>query len=267
MPSIRKLMAASESQTVSVIALAIYNIVGFYNVGNSMTPIQVQQTASLISERYDHLKMGDIEMFSKMAMCGDFGTSFNRMDGVLIMEWIKKFDVLRTEQISHVRIMESQERKEDSKQAITGLIQQPTSKETIKKIHDLLDGTSAKEHRAYNPSKGDYVPITAEAKAKADYDRKLYEFDNKMMRDFDKRYKANPIYFHNEETGIPEESPIRMVKSGKKYYDLTGFLQRKHRQYAEFLYKLENLDRYYQRIAAEYHSRNKRNAYYSKLKQ
>ena len=56
-----------------------------------MTPQQLMLTAELIMEEYYYLRVEEFKICFRMAMKGEFGPVYNRIDGQVFFEWIRKF--------------------------------------------------------------------------------------------------------------------------------------------------------------------------------
>lgn len=77
----------------------IYELTNYFNVGkglNSQGNDQVPVIAELIMEEYHFLTVADIRCCFRMAMKSKFGVVFDRLDGAVILEWLNKYDQLRT---------------------------------------------------------------------------------------------------------------------------------------------------------------------------
>ena len=67
----------------------------FYSVNGSMDAIQVADTINLVLEIYPYYTQYDFKLFFKMARMGKFGEIYGRMDGEVIINWLKKYDAHR----------------------------------------------------------------------------------------------------------------------------------------------------------------------------
>lgn len=71
------------------------SFVNFYSVNGTMSDLQVADTINLILEEYPHYKQDDFKLFFNMSKKGMFGQVFGRMDGEVIMQWLKAYDIHR----------------------------------------------------------------------------------------------------------------------------------------------------------------------------
>lgn len=67
----------------------------FYSTNGTMDEMQVADTINLILEEYPHYCQEDIKLFFNMAKKGKFGQIFGRIDGEVILRWMKDYNKLR----------------------------------------------------------------------------------------------------------------------------------------------------------------------------
>ena len=60
-----------------------------------MSAQQLMTTAELIMEEYYYLRVDEFQLCFKSAMKGEYGPLYNRIDGQVFFEWIKKFMITR----------------------------------------------------------------------------------------------------------------------------------------------------------------------------
>lgn len=63
----------------------------YFNLQQPMNAQQLALTAELILEDYYYLRVDELQVCFRMAMKGEFGPLYNRIDGQVFFEWIKKF--------------------------------------------------------------------------------------------------------------------------------------------------------------------------------
>ena len=90
----------------------------FYSTNGAMDALQVADTIVLIMEEYPHYTQDDFKLFFKMAKKGTFGQVYGRMDGEVILNWLKAYDrhrdtVAQDESINEAKRQE-QEVQDDS---------------------------------------------------------------------------------------------------------------------------------------------------------
>jgi len=68
---------------------------GQFNITNSMTPEQMAHCAQEIVESVHGLNLDDIDLCLRMAVRGEFGTTYNRMDTATVFDWLKQYRNLR----------------------------------------------------------------------------------------------------------------------------------------------------------------------------
>lgn len=63
----------------------------YFNLQQPMNAQQLMLTAELIMEEYYYLRIEELRMCFRMAMKGEFGPVYNRIDGQVFFEWIVKY--------------------------------------------------------------------------------------------------------------------------------------------------------------------------------
>lgn len=64
----------------------------FFNATETMSDIQVAMTVDLIMEEYPYFKMDDLKLCFKNAMKMKYGRIYNRIDGQVIMSWLREYN-------------------------------------------------------------------------------------------------------------------------------------------------------------------------------
>lgn len=90
----------SASQTVeqlkAFVQQAIINVNQFVNV-EGMNSEQIRLTASLVIQEFVNLNIADIKLCFQMGMAGRFGKLYNRIDGQIILGWLREYQEHRFE--------------------------------------------------------------------------------------------------------------------------------------------------------------------------
>ena len=86
---IRKL---GEPQARAILVILIADALAFFNVVNTMSDTQVAMTVDLIIEEYPYMKTDDFKLCFKNAMKMKYGESYNRIDGQVIMGWLREYN-------------------------------------------------------------------------------------------------------------------------------------------------------------------------------
>lgn len=81
----------------AVISYLVSDALEFFNVTETMTDRQVAMTVDLIIEEYPYLKMDDLKLCFKNAMKMKYGQIYNRIDGQVILGWLKAYNAERCE--------------------------------------------------------------------------------------------------------------------------------------------------------------------------
>lgn len=91
----------------AILSLAICEVCDFLNVGKNMSDTQIAITVDLILGNYWYLKPEEVKYCLRRAMMRE--KVYDRLDGNVILGWIKDYDTERTE--AAVRISEKAEAK------------------------------------------------------------------------------------------------------------------------------------------------------------
>ena len=99
---------AGEAWARALMVKLVNNFVGFYSTNNTMNDYQIADTVDLVLEEYPHYKLEDYKLFFKMAKKGYFGQIFGRIDGEVILSWLKKYDEQRCIEAQNIAIKEKE---------------------------------------------------------------------------------------------------------------------------------------------------------------
>ncbi|MBD5367225.1 MAG: hypothetical protein HDR82_09575 [Bacteroides sp.] len=96
-PTLAKIKnSTSELELRALLYIAICEVCDFFNVGKNMSDTQIALTADLIIETYWYMKLEEIKYCFRRAMKRE--KLFDRIDGNIILGWLKEYDTERTEQ-------------------------------------------------------------------------------------------------------------------------------------------------------------------------
>lgn len=79
------------SARASVVYLII-DVLDFFNPSETMNDRQVATTADLILEEYPYMQTDDLKLCFRNAMKGKYGKLYNRIDGQIIMGWLREYN-------------------------------------------------------------------------------------------------------------------------------------------------------------------------------
>ncbi len=99
---------ASETDARALLYIAICEVCDFFNVGKNMNDTQVAMTVDLILESFWHLRLEEVKYCFRRAMMRE--KLFDRLDGNIIIGWLREYDTERTEEA--IRISEQEEERE-----------------------------------------------------------------------------------------------------------------------------------------------------------
>lgn len=89
----------------ALLSIAICEVCDFFNVGKNMNDSQIALTVDLIIERFWYFKLEEVKYCFRRAMMRD--KLFDRLDGNIIIGWLREYDNERTEEA--MRISEREE--------------------------------------------------------------------------------------------------------------------------------------------------------------
>lgn len=81
-----------EATARAVLVLIVNDMLDFFNAGNDMNDRQVATTVDLILEEYPYMQPDDITLCFRRAMKGRYGKLYNRIDGQIIMGWLREYN-------------------------------------------------------------------------------------------------------------------------------------------------------------------------------
>lgn len=80
-----------------------------------MDAIQVAETINMIIDAYPHYTIYDFKLFFKLAKLGNYGEVYGRIDGSVILSWLRKYDLYRDTVAQSESIKEQEQYKELAK--------------------------------------------------------------------------------------------------------------------------------------------------------
>ena len=96
-PSLVKInKVLGNREVVKAIAVMIINTTEFLNVPK-LTDVQIKMTAEFIYEEFYFLNVADLHLCFKNGMKGKYGELYNRIDGQIIIRWLKEYENERIE--------------------------------------------------------------------------------------------------------------------------------------------------------------------------
>lgn len=75
----------------AIVAYLVSEVVEFFNVGKSMNDFQTATTVDLIIDSYSYFLIDDLKLCFKKALRGDYGKVYDRLDGAVILEWLRTY--------------------------------------------------------------------------------------------------------------------------------------------------------------------------------
>lgn len=97
----------------ATLAIMVGNVVHFFNVGKTMDKQQVVTTCNLIIDAFPYFKLEDLALCFKKAMLLEYGKLYDRIDGAIIIEWLRKYARSRDEYASVLSEAKALEQKKE----------------------------------------------------------------------------------------------------------------------------------------------------------
>ena len=160
----------------------------YFSLERIMTPYQVEMTTELIEETFYYFSPDDFRKCFRGAMSGKYGKIYNRLDGAVIMEWLRAYDIERTEII----VREQMER---NKQEAKEIMSTESFNGAMKK---LIDELATKTKR----------------KDPESYESKLSPFEKQVIAEYDKLRGMNRFAVY--EGKEMDFDTYRMIRYGEE---------------------------------------------------
>ena len=138
-----------EQTALGVLVALMDECQQYFNLQQPMNKQQLLLTAELIMEKYYYLRAEELRMCFRMAMKGEFGPVYNRIDGQVFFEWILKY--MPTRQLITDRMKQEQQ----SNNNIYEMFQHPQVLDAIQQAADKLkiEEAPAQEAKRTSPSR------------------------------------------------------------------------------------------------------------------
>ena len=170
-----------EEVAIGVLVALMDECQQYFNLQQPMNAQQLLLTAELIIEKYYYLRIEELRVCFRMAMKGEFGPVYNRIDGQVFFEWILKYMPIRGNVTT--RMLQEQQ----SNNNIYEMFQHPQVMEAMQQAADKL---SIKEEPAREVKREN--PPAIEIALMREYDD-LPTWDNDMRF---RVYKNKPYQFN-----------------------------------------------------------------------
>jgi len=90
----------------AIMVKVLNSFIQVYSTTSTMNEIQVADTINLIMEEYPYYTLEDFKVFFKMVKKGYFGESYGRIDGPIILNWMRQYDMCRVQEAEEMSIEE-----------------------------------------------------------------------------------------------------------------------------------------------------------------
>ena len=187
-----------EEVAIGVLVALMDECQQYFNLQQPMNAQQLLLTAELIIEKYYYLRIEELRVCFRMAMKGEFGPVYNRIDGQVFFEWILKYMPIRGNVTT--RMLQEQQ----SNNNIYEMFQHPQVMEAMQQAADKL---SIKEEPVREVKREN--PPAIEIALMREYDA-LPTWDNDMRF---RVYKNKPYQF----TEYRQERYKELIETQNEY--------------------------------------------------
>lgn len=101
-----------EQKLQAIMVKWLNSFISFYSTNGTMDAYQVADTINLIIDAYPYYTMYDFKLFFKLAKLGYYGEVYGRIDGSVILSWLRKYDIQRDTEAMELSIKEQEQYKE-----------------------------------------------------------------------------------------------------------------------------------------------------------
>ncbi len=198
-PALSEIRKAKGEQTALGVLVALMDeCQQYFNLQQPMNPQQLMLTAELIMEEYYYLRVEEFRICFRMAMKGEYGPIYNRIDGQVFFEWIRKYFTKRDAVTA--RMVKDQQANNN----IYEMFQHPQIMEAMQQAADKL---SIKEEPVREVKRENPPPL--EIALMREYDA-LPQWDNDMRF---RVYKNKPYQF----TEYRQERYRELIENQNEY--------------------------------------------------
>lgn len=197
----RLIKTGQEDQVKALLTYYVTDYAMFLNVGNNMSQEQVLSTVELIIEKYYLYKPEDFELFFKRAKMGAYGTSYNRVDGVVILEMLARYDEERAFDIAILNEKKTGEYKESNRDLLATIVDKAPTE-----MKSALEESLRKK----------MIKIASQPKKEISEEQKIV---SEVMAEFDEMYKNQPSDKEKEKDGL-----FRMVEYQGRKMDIEKYV-------------------------------------------
>lgn len=142
--------------TKSILIVALVDLIEFFNVQNNFSDGQINTTAELVMDKFYWFKPEDFKLCFTKAKTGEYGVTYNRLDGGVIFEWLNRYEEERENYFATVR----------PKEHVTPVIRT----NDVKEIHKLYDQVLKQSEEELEKRRYENLRRKACAKWNMDYD-------------------------------------------------------------------------------------------------
>lgn len=163
----------------ALLSIAVCEVCDFFNVGKNMNDAQIALTVDLIIEQFWYFKLEEIKYCFRRAMMRE--KLFDRLDGNIIMGWLREYDTERTEEA--IRISEQRDTQQVNETADC-----PEAVSFEDYVADLRNRALKDEKAAEalkeidNPSPKRLNLLTNEERVQKDHDFRMWRTFNYLSR-------------------------------------------------------------------------------------
>jgi len=157
--SIAKLRLDRKDELLGIIADLVIDVVTFHNVARNMNPAQITQFARALAEtnEYYYLNPGELKTCFDRGCAGNYGQVYERLDGAILYDWIKKYDQERLVEVKR-RNQEDMDRNN-----IYDIFHNETMHKVLTEVHDKLKHKEQPAPTEYKPREKHPIEVQIES--------------------------------------------------------------------------------------------------------
>ena len=103
----------SEDFQIAYVSVWIVNLNDFVNALRKMSPVQIEETATILVQEYPYLNLSDINLVFGKIKKGEFGQLFAEIDGMKILSWFEQYVRERMRTAADISMSQAENFKQD----------------------------------------------------------------------------------------------------------------------------------------------------------
>jgi hypothetical protein len=154
-PALSTFRRQNESAFFNNLETLIIRLSLSFNVGKNIESWQVADIATDLFHKYHYFSLEEFILVLKKGRSGEFGKTYDRLDGAIIMDWFEKYDTSdeRMVLVQQKRIALAKQDKQENEQMLLNIFQHPQMQELVQEMRKNLEipntRTSEEDYQTY----------------------------------------------------------------------------------------------------------------------